>query len=172
MATEIERKFLLNDDRWRAAVTRTELMRQGYLQYFPFAQTGELQNENEDHPSSSVRIRIAADKAYLNIKSTTLGIVRQEYDYEIPLSDAIEMLDHLCVGPLIEKTRHFVKYGKHVWEIDEFTGDNAGLIVAEIELGHEKESFERPEWIGIEVSGDARYYNVCLCANPYKSWSK
>ena len=157
MAEEIERKFLTKSDDWRNEVFRQRLMRQGYL---------------NDVGKSSVRVRVADEKAYLNIKSATLGIYRKEYEYEIPLSDANEILNELCDGPLVEKTRYYVKHGDHVWEVDVFTGDNEGLIVAEVELADQNESVELPDWCGEEVSGDTRYYNVCLAKNPYKNWSK
>ncbi|MDZ4263424.1 MAG: CYTH domain-containing protein [Pseudomonadota bacterium] len=156
MAVEIERKFLVTSDSWRAAVKKSGDYRQGYLA----AMTG----------NASVRVRIANNHANLNIKSMTLGVTRQEYEYEIPLQDGREMLANLCVGPVIEKRRHLVDYGNHTWEIDVFEGDNAGLIVAEIELSAEDEPFELPQWAGKEVSDDERYYNVCLAQHPYKEW--
>ena len=155
MATEIERKFLLRDDTWRAQADSGALMRQGYL---------------IGAEKASVRVRIAGERAHLNIKSATLGVHRQEYEYEIPLSDANEILDTLCEGPLIEKTRYHVRHGNHTWEIDVFTGDNQGLVVAEIELDAADEDFARPPWLGEEVSHDPRYYNVCLVKHPYKDW--
>ncbi len=156
MAIEIERKFLVLDDRWRSEVSRESFYQQGYL-----ANAG----------GASVRVRIAGDKANLNIKSMTLGIRRQEYEYEIPIADAKEMLDTLSVGPVIEKTRYFVEHKGHTWEIDVFAGDNEGLIVAEIELSSEHELFSVPEWVGADVSHEERYYNVCLVNNPYKDWA-
>lgn len=156
MAVEIERKFLVTNDGWRAAVKKSGYYRQGYLANMS--------------GNASVRVRIADDHANLNIKSMTLGVTRQEYEYEIPLQDAREMLDNLCIGPVIEKTRHLVDHGDHTWEIDVFNGDNDGLIVAEIELSSEDESFELPAWAGKEVSDDKRYYNVCLAQHPYKEW--
>jgi adenylate cyclase len=155
MAVEIERKFLVNDDRWREQVFRHSKMRQGYL---------------NDTKQSSVRVRVAGDTAYLNIKSATLGIYRKEYEYSIPVGDANEILSELAQKPLIEKTRYYVKNAGHVWEVDVFEGDNAGLVVAEIELSGEDEVFERPSWAGAEVSADPRYYNVCLAKHPYKTW--
>ncbi len=155
MATEIERKFLVNDDRWRQQADTGTVFRQGYL----------LGSEH-----SSVRVRIEGNRANLNIKSATLGVRRQEYEYEIPLADAREMLDTLCVQPLIEKTRYRLAEGDHLWEIDVFGGDNAGLVVAEIELADEQEQFIRPDWLGEEVSHDPRYYNVSLVHHPYKDW--
>jgi adenylate cyclase len=155
MANEIERKFLLRNDAWREQVFRAKSIRQGYLV------SDEIR---------SVRVRIADDEAYLNIKSATLGISRSEYEYAIPLQDAQELLDILCRRPLLEKPRHFLRYGDHLWEIDVFEGDNAGLVVAEVELTDPEETFERPPWIGEDVSHDKRYYNACLIDNPYKNW--
>jgi len=155
MAQEIERKFLLHSDQWQETIKKQDYYRQGYL------------NKAEQ---CSIRVRIANDKAYLNIKSATLGIQRSEYEYEIPMSDANEILNSFSLGPIIEKTRYFVDIGKHTWEIDVFEGDNKGLVVAEIELEHENEAFERPSWLGDEVSDDPRYYNVCLVTHPYKDW--
>lgn len=160
MATEIERKFLLVDDSWQAQADDGVPMRQGYLSTSLPAQDVK----------SSIRIRIAGEQANLNIKSATLGITRQEYEYAIPLADANELLDTLADGPIIEKTRYHVQHGKHTWEIDVFTGDNQGLVVAEIELSDEQENFERASWLGEEVSDDPRYYNVCLVKHPFKDW--
>ena len=119
---------------------------------------------------ASVRIRISGESANLNIKSATLGITRREYEYPLALSDAEEILADLCAAPVIEKTRHIVPNGPHKWEIDQFHGVNEGLIVAEIELSHEEEVFQKPDWIGVEVSDDIRYYNVSLIKNPYNTW--
>jgi adenylate cyclase len=105
----------------------------------------------------------------LTIKSKTKGISRSEFEYDIPSSEATQLLQ-LCEGPLIEKIRHLVIIGEHTWEIDEFSGDNQGLIIAEIELSSEDESFEKPAWLGKEVSDDARYYNSSLVAHPYNQW--
>jgi adenylate cyclase len=155
MPQEIERKFLVRDDRWRPAVYRSERLRQGYL---------------VSDATRSVRIRITGDAAHLNIKSATLGVSRSEYEYPIPLSDAGELLEQLCRQPLLEKTRHWLRYGEHVWEVDVFDGDNAGLIVAEVELSAPDEDFARPPWLGEEVSHDRRYYNSCLAEHPYQDW--
>ncbi len=155
MATEIERKFLVISDHWRAAAEPGVRFRQGYL-----SGTGK----------ASVRVRVEGEAANLNIKSATLGVRRQEYEYAIPLRDANEMLDGLCTGGVVEKTRYRVPVGGHVWEVDVFEGDNAGLVVAEIELNHEDEVFETPAWAGAEVSHDPRYYNVYLAEHPYTSW--
>jgi len=160
MPIEIERKFLLNNDDWRAQADNGVVMRQGYL--------NSISPDTEQ--KSSVRVRIAGEQASLNIKGATLGITRQEYEYRIPLADAHELLDTLADGPLIEKIRYHVPHGTHTWEIDVFAGDNQGLVVAEIELASEDEVFARPEWLGEEVSADARYYNVCLVQHPYKNW--
>ena len=156
MAVEIEHKFLIHDERWRQYVERSSRMRQGYL-------------TSDAH--CSVRVRVAEGQGYLNIKSGTLGIQRSEYEYPIPLADAEEILDTLCEQPLLEKTRHYVRFGGHLWEIDEFAGDNAGLIVAEIELSRPDEPFARPEWLGADVSHDKRYYNSQLARHPYRTWS-
>lgn len=155
MATEIERKFLVLNDDWRSQVKRQSPMRQGYL---------------VGSEKASVRVRVAGDKAYLNIKSATLNVTRKEYEIPLPLNDADELLDTLCEHPLIEKTRYYIPTGDHTWEVDVFEGDNAGLIVAEIELRDEQEGFDRPAWLGQEVSDDTRYYNVCLVKHPYKDW--
>jgi adenylate cyclase len=156
MAIEIERKFLLRDESWRDSANEGTPFRQGYL----------IGAER-----ASVRVRIEGDQANINIKSATLGIHRQEYEYPIPLQEAEELLDTLCELPQISKTRYLVPYGDHTWEIDVFDGDNAGLVVAEVELNAEDEVFARPPWIGEEVSGDTRYYNVCLVKHPYKDWT-
>jgi len=155
MAKEIERKFLLSSDAWRNEVDRSERMVQGYL--------------NDEGPVS-VRARIVGPRAWLNLKSRTLGISRDEFEYEIPLADAERMLDHLTTGPVIDKTRHFVRHGGLLWEIDEFHGENDGLLVAEVELEHVDQPFDRPDWAGEEVSHDARYYNVSLVKMPYSQW--
>ncbi|MFP5504791.1 MAG: CYTH domain-containing protein [Gammaproteobacteria bacterium] len=160
MAIEIERKFLVVNDTWRAVADAGMRLRQGYLSRVTGA----------DAVRSSVRVRTDGERAFLNIKSATLGIRRQEYEYPIPLADAEAMLAELCVGAVVEKTRYHVPAGAHVWEIDVFAGDNAGLVVAEIELGDESESFQRPGWLGEEVSDDPRYYNVCLADRPYCRW--
>ena len=155
MAAEIERKFLVKDASWRDQVERTQVIRQGY-----FGGTEK----------ASLRVRLSDDQAWLNIKSATLGISRQEYEYPVPAADAREMLDNLCETPLIEKTRHYLHHGGHLWEIDEFFGDNAGLVVAELELESVDEAFQSPAWLGEEVSDDPRYYNVCLVKHPYREW--
>ncbi|MCW8963638.1 MAG: CYTH domain-containing protein [Gammaproteobacteria bacterium] len=155
MGIEIERKYLLKSDGWRKDIDRSQIYRQGYLK-----QDGKC----------TVRVRIGGKQAHLNIKGASKSISRAEYEYEIPMQEAGEMLDNLCVGSVIEKTRHLVKHGSHIWEIDVFQGDNAGLIVAEIELSAEDESFERPAWLGEEVSEDPRYLNASLVTKPFCSW--
>lgn len=155
MGTEIEHKFLLRDERWRQQTTRSVRMRQGYL---------------TSDERCSVRVRVAGDHGFLNVKSGTLGIQRSEYEYPIPLAEAEEILDTLCEKPVLEKTRHYVPVGEHCWEVDEFAGANAGLIVAEVELSHPDEPFERPDWAGLDVSGDPRYYNSRLARQPYSTW--
>jgi adenylate cyclase len=156
MAIEIERKFLVRDDSWKQGdIIKKTRYRQGYL---------------TSGAGSSVRVRISNHDAYLNIKSGTLGIRRHEFEYPIPEADAQQILDSLCHKPLIEKTRYYLRYAEHTWEIDVFEGDNEGLVVAEVEMGSEDESFERPSWLGREVSDDPRYYNTCLVSHPYKDW--
>lgn len=155
MGTEIERKFLLRDATWRDGVRSREDIVQGYL---------------ANTERGSIRIRLAGEHATLNLKSMTLGVSRSEFDYAIPPADARAILDTLCLHPLIEKTRHHVEFAGHLWEIDEFHGDNAGLVVAELELQHADQPFTRPPWLGQEVSHDPRYYNVCLLEHPYRNW--
>ncbi len=155
MAIEIEHKFLLANNDWRKLVTKSLIFKQGYL---------------NSQPTSSIRVRISDENAWLNIKSATIGNQRHEYEYEIPLVDANEIIELLCRRPIIEKTRHYVKVEEHIWEIDEFHGENKGLIVAEIELEHQKIIFEKPDWIGTEVTNDIRYYNNNLAHTPYTKW--
>lgn len=157
MATEIERKFLVLDDTWRARVSHSEHLRQGYL------------NTPE---SCSVRVRRQSGSAWLNIKQAVMGRERLEFEYEIPAGDADEMLSRLAVGPLLEKTRHRVEHAGYEWEIDEFHGDNAGLLVAEIELAAADLEPPRPGWLGREVTHEARYYNVSLTRHPYAQWNE
>ncbi|MGD8207320.1 MAG: CYTH domain-containing protein [Thiohalocapsa sp.] len=155
MATEIERKFLVNGEGWRDAVESETRVMQGYL----------ANNQN-----ATVRARVKGERAFLTIKGATRGVSRSEYEYEIPVADAEAMLHELSVSPPIEKTRYRVRCGAHLWELDVFAGENAGLVLAEIELGHEDESFEMPDWAGREVSDDQRYYNVNLARHPYRHW--
>jgi adenylate cyclase len=160
MAIEIERKFLLKNDDWKPLVTKTLAIKQGYLQ-----------SGLEPLHQSSVRIRISDDKADINIKSVDLTMIRQEFEYEIPLADAEQLLATLCDANDIVKTRYHVPYASHVWEIDIFEGANEGLQIAEIELDHIDEDFEIPGWIAEEVSDDERYYNIYLINTPYKLWT-
>jgi len=160
MAQEIERKFLLKNNDWEKEVSSSCYFKQGYLN----------QTEDRDNVKSSVRVRIEGDKANINIKSKTLSISRQEYEYSIPLDDATKMLDELCLKPLIEKTRHLVYRDGNKWEIDVFEGDNKGLVVAEIELDYERAEFVKPDWLGVEVSEQEKYYNVRLVKHPYTRW--
>lgn len=153
MATEIERKFLVIGDTWRNATPVT--YRQGYL--------------NRDK-TRTVRVRIAGDAAMLTIKGQTYGATRAEFEYAIPLADA-EALLLLCDGPLIEKTRRKIDYAGLVWEVDEFFGDNQGLVVAEVELTAADQTIDKPDWIGTEVTDDARYYNSNLAMKPFNTWS-
>jgi adenylate cyclase len=154
VGVEIERKFLLVGDAWRALGTPS-LLRQGYL--------------NAD-PARTVRVRIEGQGALLTIKSKNVGAARGEWEYPIPLADAAELLDHVCERPLIEKYRRRIVFQGHTWEVDEFLGENAGLAVAEIELSSEGEGFARPDWIGEEVTGDPRYYNSSLIRLPFSQW--
>lgn len=155
MAVEIERKFLLSSDAWRDEVLRSQRMTQGYL---------------ARGANAAVRVRISGDRAELNVKSTRDGIHRLEFEYQIPLRDAEELVAQVALRHVIDKTRHIVRQGGHTWEIDEFHGENAGLVVAEIELGAAGEAFARPAWLGQEVSEDARYYNSSLSERPYSTW--
>lgn len=162
MGIEIERKFLVTGDGWRAAAHKVVPMAQGYINDQKAMDTGAMK--------ASVRVRIAGDEAFLNLKSRELGHTRQEYDYAIPVDDARGLLA-LCVGGMVDKRRHYVTHEGHLWEVDEFLGDNAGLVVAEIELSSAEETFARPEWIGAEVTDAVRYYNLALATRPYSRWS-
>ncbi|UOV05897.1 CYTH domain-containing protein [Pseudoxanthomonas mexicana] len=162
MALEIERKFLVAGDGWRAAAHAVVPMAQGYINDMGAMDRGEQK--------ASVRVRIQGDEAFLNLKSRELDHTRQEFDYRIPVDDARALLA-LCVGGLVDKRRHLVRHAGHLWEVDEFLGDNAGLVVAEIELDHADEPFERPDWLGSEVTDDPRYYNLALASHPYTRWA-
>ena len=155
MAVEIEHKFLLANNDWRQQISHSVKYKQGYL---------------SSVATSSIRVRISNDQAWLNIKSATIGTHRHEYEYEIPLSDAQEIITNLCRKPIIEKTRHIVIDDNNTWEIDEFEGDNSGLIVAEIELLEVGAVFSIPAWLGEEVTSDLRYYNNNLASHPYSVW--
>ena len=154
MAIEIERKFLLKSDAWRAQVHRFQRMQQSYL----------------GGTHCSMRVRIAGESAFLNIKSRELGVKRQEFEYPLPLADANALL-LLAEAPGIDKVRHYVKIDRFTFEIDEFLGANLGLIVAELELDDEHANFPKPEWLGVEVTHEARYYNSNLVDLPYASWA-
>lgn len=162
MGIEIERKFLVVDDHWRTGVHDVVPMAQGYI--------NDLAAMDNGTQRASVRVRIEGDEARLNIKSRELGHTRKEFEYPVPVDDARELLG-LCVGGLIDKRRHLLRHHGHLWEIDEFLGDNAGLIVAEIELASGDEAFERPAWLGREVTDSIRYYNLALASRPYSQWS-
>ncbi|WP_373973903.1 CYTH domain-containing protein [Chitinibacter sp. SCUT-21] len=153
MATEIERKFLLKNSDWRSLVAKSTRIAQGYL---------------NAEPERTVRVRVKGDAGFLTIKGKNDGISRLEFEYPIPVADALEMLKQ-CPN-VLDKTRHLVEIDGHTFEIDEFHGLNDGLIVAEIELASEDARFPQPEWLGDEVSGDARYYNSALSEKPFSSW--
>ncbi len=163
MGIEIERKFLLATDDWRAAVHAVVPMAQGYFNDLHAVDSGAM--------NTSVRVRIEGEQARLNIKSRELGASRQEFDYPIPMDDARALLG-LCVGGKIDKHRHLLMHAGHLWEIDEFLGNNAGLLVAEIELDGEDEAFERPAWLGVEATHAMRYYNLALASRPYCQWDE
>jgi adenylate cyclase len=155
MAIEIERKFLVTSEAWREQVQRRALLRQGYL-----ANTAR----------ASIRVRLAGEQGWLSVKAMTPGMARAEYEAALPPADTHEMLDRLCEGPLIEKWRHIVVYQGSEWEIDEFLGENAGLVVAELELESEQQRFARPPWLGAEVTHEERYYNFRLSQRPFRHW--
>lgn len=153
MNLEIERKFLLKDRSWKAGNTGIHY-KQAYL---------------NEPGGNTVRVRIEGEEAKLTIKSKSVGFSRQEFEYDIPMSDA-EALFLLCRTPIVEKFRYKISFGGNVWEVDEFMGENEGLVVAEIELSSESQAFEKPAWIGEEVTGDKRYYNSHLARHPYCQW--
>ncbi len=157
MAEEIERKFLVRNDEWRQNA-KAVFYRQGYIY---------------SSVSGTVRVRIINDRAFLAVKSGRKGIRRQEFEYEIPLQDGRQMYDYLCLYGKVEKKRYQLRYGGLLWEIDEFTGANRGLILAEVELSDANDQIrEWPPWIGKEVSDDHRYYNAYLAKYPYPSWDE
>jgi adenylate cyclase len=159
MPYEIERKFLVHEDLWRAAAAgpnvRRERFRQGYISL---------------EPGRTVRVRAAGARAWLTLKGERTGLTRYEFEYAVPAADAEAMLEVLCQPPLIEKTRHFVEHAGHTWEVDVFEGENAGLIVAEIELSRADEAFETPAWVAQEVTDEDRYANSRLSQLPYSRW--
>lgn len=160
MAIEIEKKFLLKSDEWRHDAEGQKYV-QGYI---------------NQEPGRTVRVRITEENSYLTIKGKPeesegkLGAAKLEFEYIIPQADAEEMISKLCSGPIISKTRYRVPYKGFIWEIDEFYGENEGLILAEIELDQEDQPFEKPPWIGKEVTSDKRYYNARLSQHPYSEW--
>jgi adenylate cyclase len=154
MALEIERKFLVVGDAWRSLATGT-LYRQGYVVL---------------GAGKTVRVRVAGSTGYLTIKGPSVNLARTEFEYEIPLDDAMTLLDTLCEQPLVEKTRYKIPYGGMVWEVDEFAGENQGLIVAEVELATADQAIALPPWVGADVSDDPRYFNVYLVQHPYRQW--
>lgn len=156
MGKEIERKFLVAGDEWKRGATGVAY-RQGYLSTVK---------------ERTVRVRTVGDKGFLTIKGVTVGVSRSEFEYSIPTEDANAMLNDLCERPLIEKTRYKVRVGNLTWEIDEFFGENKGLVVAEVELQDEHQAFDRPPWAGQEVSGDPRYFNSNLIKTPYTRWKQ
>lgn len=154
MAKEIERKFLID-------LTKIEPLENGTA-----IKQGYIATTNK----TVVRARVAGKKAYLTLKGANKGVTRTEFEYEIPVDDAEQIIAELCNGPVVEKTRYLLEYIGHTWEVDIFHGDNEGLVIAEIELTSEDESFELPEWVETEVSGDPKYYNSSLLDHPFKNW--
>ena len=156
MAKEIERKFLVNMNFWQPTDSGSRFL-QGYL---PMS----------EKTKAVVRVRISGKRSWLTIKGENRGMMRPEFEYPIPLADAVQMLDELCVRPFIEKTRYLVPYEGADWAVDVFEGDNAGLVVAEIELASEDQKIVLPPWVGKEVTDDPRYYNSNLMAHPFCRW--
>ena len=154
MGVEIERKFLLAGDVWRA-LGEPVLLRQGYL---------------SSNPERTVRVRVEGDQGSMTVKGKSVGATRAEWEYPIPLLEANELLERLCEQPIIEKYRRRIAIGEHTWEVDEFLGANQGLVVAEIELDSEDQRFEKPDWIGEEVTDDRRYFNSSLIRHPFCNW--
>ncbi len=154
MHYEIERKFLLRNNQWRHNAHGVAF-RQGYIL---------------SAPQRTVRIRTVQDSGFLTIKGKGNGLSRPEFEYPIPLEDANFLLKNFCEQPILEKIRYQIKFQGFIWEIDEFLGENKGLLIAEIELRSETQVFEKPNWLGTEVTGDPRYYNSSLAQNPYKNW--
>jgi len=156
MAIEIERKFLVRNDAWRTRASGI-VYRQGYICV---------------STTHTVRVRIAGETGYLTVKGGQVGGGRHEFDYQIPVADAATILAVFCAQPLIEKKRYRIDYQGFTWEVDEFFGENKGLVIAEIELEHIHQPFEKPDWVGGEVTGDSRYYNASLATVPYRSWDR
>lgn len=157
MGVEIERKFLVKDASWREAVTHSVRYQQGYL---------------SRSAASAIRVRTDGERAYLNVKSTTDGITRLEFEYPIPLADAEALLARVALRPVIVKTRHYLDFAGRRWEIDVFEAENAGLVVAEVELEAADAPVALPPWAGLEVSSDPRYYNSSLSERPYCEWGE
>lgn len=155
MAKEIERKFLVSDRSILSQLTGVRYS-QGYI---------------SSDPSRVVRVRISGDSAYLTLKGPSKGAVRPEFEYAIPVGDAAELMS-MCTGLIIEKKRYTLDYNGMIWEVDEFSGDNEGLCVAEIELDSEDQAFSLPPWAGREVTDDPRYYNVNLAKTPFRMWKE
>ena len=156
MGLEIERKLLLKNEDWKTECGKGIKIRQGYL---------------NSHVERTVRVRLSGEKGEITIKGKTNNLTRKEFEYQVPFEDALSLIE-LCETPLIEKTRFIINKGNQIWEIDEFKGENQGLVVAEIELDNENQSLELPSWVGVEVSQDSKYYNSSLIVNPFKNWSK
>ncbi|MFQ5584378.1 MAG: CYTH domain-containing protein [Calditrichia bacterium] len=156
MATEIERKFLLKNDSWRHGAKGMQV-RQGYL-------CTDIER--------TARVRTVGNNGFLTIKGKSKGAARREFEYAIPLTDANTMLEELCKKPLIEKKRYKIEYGGFIWEVDEFYGENEGLILVEVELEHENQELSFPDWVGREVTGDPKYFNANLIEHPYKTWGR
>jgi CYTH domain-containing protein len=154
MGKEIERKFLVKGEAWKALAAGT-VYRQGYLSTVK---------------ERTVRVRTVGEKGFLTIKGVTTGVTRAEFEYEVPAADANAMLDGLCEKPLVEKTRYKIPLDGYTWEVDEFHGDNDGLVVAEVELKSADEKPPLPEWVGEDVSSDPRYFNSNLVKKPFKTW--
>lgn len=157
MATEIERKFLVRGELWRRDAAPGVRYRQGYLSI---------------DPARAVRVRLAGADAFLTIKGPPAGIARTEFEYPVPPADAEFMLERLCISPLIEKWRFRVPFGGRIWEVDEFEGENEGLLLAEVELPAADARVAVPPWAGREVSDDPRYFNVNLVSHPYHAWAR
>lgn len=156
MGREIERKFRVQGDAWQQPELGKRY-RQAYL---------------STDKARTVRVRTVEDQAWLTVKGLTEGVTRAEFEYEIPLTDAVTLLESICHQPVIDKTRYRIPHGEHVWEVDEFHGVNQGLVVAEIELASEDEPFEKPDWLGKDVSDDPRYFNSNLITHPFSKWSE
>jgi len=156
MGIEIERKFLVNKEKWQQVIKeKRSLYRQGYI---------------VSDPEKTIRVRLTDKEAFLTIKGPSVGIARSEFEYSILVEDAQQLLDGFC-GSVVSKIRYFITHDNKLWEVDEFLGDNEGLMVAEIELDDENESFSLPDWVGREVTSEKKYSNSNLAKRPYKTWS-